>query len=212
MNEEEIIQGICATGSKQSEALTHLYRYKGSEFKRYFKFKGVSESQCDDLLQQVILKIFTAASGFKGGIGFSENSANAWMWAIARNCLNDFFSEKKRESEIYAGSINDQEWTVSNTKEITKSELASNLSLSNRKQELEIDLCVTNGIEEFCAQEPDRATVLMMQMDGESIESIARRIGRTSDAAKQYISQCKKKLQPFIQHCLTYTNEHKAYT
>ena len=95
MNEEEIIQGICASGSKQSEALTHLYRYKGPEFKRYFKFKGVPESQCEDILQQVILKIFSNAESFKGGIGFSENSANAWMWAIARNCLNDFFNEKK---------------------------------------------------------------------------------------------------------------------
>ena len=79
MNEEEIIQGICASGSKQSEALTHLYRYKGPEFKRYFKFKGVPESQCEDILQQVILKIFSNAESFKGGIGFSENSANAWM-------------------------------------------------------------------------------------------------------------------------------------
>ena len=211
MNEEEIIQGICASGSKQSEALTHLYRYKGPEFKRYFKFKGVPESQCEDILQQVILKIFSNAESFKGGIGFSENSANAWMWAIARNCLNDFFNEKKREAEIYAGSINDQEWTTSNITAITNSELNSNTAQENRKQEMEIDICVSNGIEEFCALEPDRAAVLMMQMDGESIESIARRIERTSDAAKQYISQCKKKLQPFIAHCLTYTNELKVF-
>ena len=204
MTEEEIIYGICASDSNQSTALEHLYRYKGPEFKRYFKYKGVSQSQCEDILQQVIIKIFVNSKSFHGNSGFSDNSANAWMWAIARNCLNDFLNEKKRESEIYVGSVNDHDWSSSNTSAITNSEFNANLEIESRYQEMEIDNCVSNGIEEFCAHEPDRATVLMMQMDGESIESIARRINRTSTAAKQYISQCKKKLQPFIEHCLMY--------
>jgi hypothetical protein len=38
-------------------------------------------------------------------------------------------------------------------------------------------------------------------MEGESIEEIGNRIGRTIAATKEYLSQCKKKLLPFISHC-----------
>ena len=41
----------------------------------------------------------------------------------------------------------------------------------------------------------------MLQMDGLSIEEIGLRIGRTMAATKEYLSQCKKKVQPFIAHC-----------
>lgn len=61
--------------------------------------------------------------------------------------------------------------------------------------------CVAMGFEDFAAEHPDRARALEMQLDGESIVSIANRIGRTEAAAKEYLSQCKKKLAPFIAHC-----------
>jgi hypothetical protein len=41
----------------------------------------------------------------------------------------------------------------------------------------------------------------MLQMDGLSVEEIGHRIGRTIAATKEYLSQCKKKIQPYIAHC-----------
>ena len=41
----------------------------------------------------------------------------------------------------------------------------------------------------------------LLQMDGHSIEEIGLRIGRTIAATKEYLSQCKKKIQPYIAHC-----------
>jgi DNA-directed RNA polymerase specialized sigma24 family protein len=56
-------------------------------------------------------------------------------------------------------------------------------------------------LEKFNRVEPERAMVLMLQMDGLSIDEIGLRIGRTMAATKEYLSQCKKKIQPFIAHC-----------
>ena len=58
------------------------------------------------------------------------------------------------------------------------------------------------GLDEFGKREPERALVLLLQMDGHSIEEIGLRIGRTIAATKEYLSQCKKKIQPYIAHCI----------
>jgi DNA-directed RNA polymerase specialized sigma24 family protein len=202
MTDEDIIKAICSTVSEQNRALEQLYRYKGAEFKRFFHYKGVPLGSCDDVLQDAVLKIFNGAKDFRGSGGFSENSANAWMWAIARNSMNDHLQRRQKDTSVIGGSLSDSDWSNSHQAELKDGESFLIQDESVRKTQLEIDFCVSKGMEDFCAEHPDRTLVLMMQMDGESIESIARRIERTSAATKEYISQCKIRLKPFIEHCL----------
>lgn len=207
MTDEEIIKAICSTAREQSKALEQLYRYKGAEFKRFFHYKGIPLGSCEDVLQDAILKIFNGAKDFRGSGGFSENSANAWMWTIARNSMNDHLQLRQKETTVIGGSLSDSDWSESHQAELKDGESSLIQDESVRRAQMEIDFCVSKGIEDFCAEHPDRALVLMMQMDGESIESIARRIERTSAATKEYISQCKIRLKPFIQHCLAFVTE-----
>ncbi len=204
MTDEEIIKAICSTAREQNKALEQLYRYKGAEFKRFFHYKGIPLGSCEDVLQDAILKIFNGAKDFRGSGGFSENSANAWMWTIARNSMNDHLQRRQKENTVIGGSLSDSDWSESHQAELKDGESSLIQDESARTAQLEIDFCVSKGMEEFCAEHPDRALVLMMQMDGESIESIARRIERTSAATKEYISQCKIRLKPFIEHCLAF--------
>ena len=64
-----------------------------------------------------------------------------------------------------------------------------------------VDECVAAGLELFANKFPSHAAVIDSQMDGISIEEIAAMIGRSSAATKEYISQAKKKIRPFISHC-----------
>jgi RNA polymerase sigma factor (sigma-70 family) len=204
MTDEEIIKAICSTAREQNKALEQLYRYKGAEFKRFFHYKGIPLGGCEDVLQDAILKIFNGAKDFRGSGGFSENSANAWMWTIARNSMNDHLQRRQKDNTVIGGSLSDSDWSESHQAELKDGESSLIQDESARTAQLEIDFCVSKGMEDFCAEHPDRALVLMMQMDGESIESIARRIERTSAATKEYISQCKIRLKPFIEHCLAF--------
>lgn len=241
MTDEEIIKAICSTAQEQNRALEQLYRFKGAEFKRFFHFKGIPLGSCEDVLQDSILKIFNGAKEYRGTGGVSENSANAWMWTIARNCMYDYLKREKsgnsRQEEterinelkrhkalnagisndektvfpyvepthtntkVSGGSLDDPDWLEKHSAEVNDGESSLIHDTTMRRNQLEVDLCVSNGIKDFCAEHPDRGDVLIHQMDGESIESIARRKDKTTAAMKEYLSQCRKKLKPFIEHC-----------
>jgi RNA polymerase sigma factor (sigma-70 family) len=63
------------------------------------------------------------------------------------------------------------------------------------------DHCFEQGFARFKEIEPERAKVLSLQLDDLSIEKIAEKIGRTNGATKEYLSQCRKKLAPYVEHC-----------
>jgi DNA-directed RNA polymerase specialized sigma24 family protein len=246
MTAEEIIRAIGGSPKDQNLALKQLLPpgERGKVFRRYLRQKGVSANgDDDDVLQEVVIKIFNNAAGFKGKDGFGDASANSWMWTIVRNCVSDYFKAKEspdqrrarelrnqlelsaRDAAVKAGvegegkktypyippssdnrvkpngSLDDADWQVANADAVSEALQASSLDQSRRLIEIEREECVQAGLEDFAADFPDRAEVLSMQMEGESIESIARRGGRTVNAMKTFISQCKIKLRPYIQHC-----------
>ena len=65
-----------------------------------------------------------------------------------------------------------------------------------------VDECFDRGMDAFVAQTPERALALNMQMDGATVAEIAAKLGRTVAAAKQYLYECRKHLQPFVVHCV----------
>ena len=92
-----------------------------------------------------------------------------------------------------ASTVSDKEWErLENTVSDHKDVFCSTAS---------VDECVAVGLSDFCKLEPERALVLMLQMDGFSVDEISLRIGRSMAATKEYLSQCKKKIQPFIVNC-----------
>lgn len=195
MHEEEIINAIVAGGRQQELALRALYR-KGAEFRRYFIFKMRLEEQiAEELVQETIIKIFKAAPTYTGGSGFGDDSANAWLWKLARNCAFDFIRRSKAEEVPL-----EQEDGILDSEFVR---VEAGVGIFNQvPRKISAEECMLNGLEVFAAHFPDRARALEMQMDGESIDSIANRIDRTVGATKEFLSQCKKKLAPYIEHCL----------
>ena len=64
-----------------------------------------------------------------------------------------------------------------------------------------VENCVSLGLNNFRKEMPERAYAITLQMEGTSIEDIGNKIGRTAAATKQYLYECRKKIQPFIAHC-----------
>jgi hypothetical protein len=65
-----------------------------------------------------------------------------------------------------------------------------------------VDDCVGKGLSLFAKKEPDRAYALELVIEGVDGKEIADRLGRTEMATRQYLTQSRKHIAPFIQDCL----------
>lgn len=189
MTEENIIQLICAGGNAMDAGVKALYQSSAQPMLRFFVFKGVAGDDAKDILQETFVKIVRSAASFSG-----DGAAKAWIWQIARNCLTDH-QRKQGSLANHETAVNDEQWQ--SLEETTADPAAPSCGTAGS-----VDECVSSGLDKFNRVEPVRAMVLMLQMDGLSIEEIGLRIGRTMAATKEYLSQCKKKIQPFIAHCI----------
>jgi DNA-directed RNA polymerase specialized sigma24 family protein len=198
MTQDEILKNICAGGRMQNEALHELYKTKAAAFKRYFSHKGVHPNALEDVLQDTIVKIFKSAESYHGQGGYGDSSASAWMQTIAFSCMQDHF-KKTNSIQLNESSYEDQpDPTKLETDELQRDRT---LDAAESAATQSVNECIAAGLENFAAEHPDRYTVLMAQMDGERIESISNRIGRSVGATKEYLSQCRKKVTSFIAHC-----------
>lgn len=188
MTEEDIVKLIRSGGKPMDAGVKALYEIAAQPMLRFFVYKGASRDEANDVLQETFIKIVRSASSFAG-----DGTAKAWIWQIARNCLIDH-QRKQGSLANHETAVNDEHWE---TLEQTTADPNAAACLSPDS----VDECVSAGLETFNRREPDRALALMLQMDGLSIEEIGARIGRTIGATKEYLSQCKKKIQPFIAHC-----------
>ena len=188
MTEENIITMIRAGGQAMNAGTRALYESAGQPMLRFFVYKGLSADEAKDVLQEAMVKIVRSASSFSG-----EGAAKAWIWQIARNCLIDH-QRKAGTLANHETAVNDEHWE--HLESTTADPTAGTCSTTGS-----VDECVATGLETFGKREPERALVLVLQMDGYSIEDIGHRIGRTVAATKEYLSQCKKKIQPYISHC-----------
>jgi len=198
MTSEEILKHICAGGRGQSQALKALYTAKAASFKRWFLHKGVHPDAAEDVLQDTIVKIFKNAHAYHGQGGFSDASANAWMQTIAFSCMQDHFEKVNRIKQTHTSYDDLPDPTkVENDSVIADRSYEAAQSADTQA----VNECIAAGLEDFAAEQPDRYEVLLAQLDGEDITSIANRIGRTVGAAKNYLYECRLKLKPFIAHC-----------
>ena len=165
-----------------------LYQNTAPAMLRFFVSQGVSGDEAKDVLQETIVKVVRSVASFSG-----VGAARSWIWQVARNCLIDH-QRKVGALANHETAVNDEQWErLENSTEDTN---GANCTTGGS-----VDECMAAGLEIFSNQEPQRALVLMLQMDGLSIEEIGHQIGRTVAATKEYLSQCKKKIQPFIAHC-----------
>ena len=188
MTEEEMIALIGAGGRAMDAGVKALYQTSAQPMLRYFVHQGLSGDDAKDVLQETFVKVVRSAGSF-GGSG----SARSWIWQIARNCFLDHVRKRLSVGQ-YEVAVNDEQWGL--ILETTKApDQDSGMAQS-------VDDCVFAGLSKLGEREPERVYVLTLQMEGVAIAEIAQRIGRQVPGTKEYLSQCKKKLKPLIEHCM----------
>ena len=186
MTDEDAITLIRSGGKARDSGIRALYQAYAQHMLRFFVHRGVSPDDSRDIVQETLVKIVRGAESYSG-----DGSARAWIWQIARNCLTDH-QRKMANHENHVVALDEEHWQV-----LEKTTAAPNQANPDDS----VEACVSAGMSEFSKEMPERAYALSMQMEGSSIEEIGQMIGRTVAATKQYLYECRKKIQPFIAHC-----------
>lgn len=188
MTDEQILERLRDGGPRQTAALRELYRVKGRAFGRYFLSQGIFGNDVEDLLQVVVLRILKEASSVR-----DLALASSWMWQVARNCLID---EQRKRTARPEQLLTENEWEI----EMDHSDFLRDSGEAD--PERLVQDCVAKGLEKFAEQQPERAFVLELVVEGLDQHEIAARVGRSYAAIRTFICECRKKLKPYVQHCL----------
>ena len=171
------------TRTSHEEALQTLYDRWAVQMKSFFLSQGASEKDLEDIFQDTVVKIWRGADNYSG-----QGEARSWMWAIARNVLTDY--QRKHFGRAEHVPMNGDEDDPDPPAPPMKDEDASD--------------CVEQGIDAFAIKDPERAYALQLWVAEVDVRDIADRLGRSYGATRQFLTECRKKLKPFVEPCLEY--------
>jgi RNA polymerase sigma factor (sigma-70 family) len=188
--EKEVIFHKFVDGSviEKNSAIQLIYEeFQPVMYKKLrYQYHKLSEDEAQDIVQDAFLKLATTSSKPK-----SAESLVSWVISIAENTALDLFKRAYKEYEIPL------------PEELDVIDDESPGSLRNTlATEFDVQDCVSKGLIIFSHKFPQSATAISMSLDNMAIVEIAEVIFRTEAATKQFIYESKKKLAPYIEHCL----------
>lgn len=173
---------IRAGGAARAAAVAGLYRRYASRVLGYFVRQRVPRDVAADLVQDVFVAVVRRCGEFRGEAKFTT-----WMWSIARNVLIDHYRKIGR-APLQDDALDE--------------EAGLDALPAAPEAPRELRDCVQRAYAQFAAANAERAeTLALVAFEGWSTEEVARFLGRTPGAAREYLSQCRKKLRPFLERC-----------
>ncbi len=175
-------------GRGRETAVSELYNRYGPAFQRYFERHGIDTSGAEDLVQEVFIKIVRSANQFRG-----DASPSAWLWSITRNTL---FSHQRGPRvefiKLPQGDDDEEGLDIPDPACPVEDQLEEEAMIN----------CVRREFAQFAGKHADRAQALaLVAFHGWSPTEVARYLDRTAGATREYLSQCRKLLQPFLNRC-----------
>ena len=164
---------------------------------RYFERQRLSPEEAADALQEtfhnVVRALGSATAGFSGASG-NPAAFDAWLWAIARNCLTNAVRRRLEGDSLDALADDDalDAYLAAHPQLVTHDTPAGDATD-----------CVAAALRTFEAAHPGRGEALRLaHTEGWSGEQMAVYLGRSHGATREYLSQCRAKFEPFVKHCL----------
>jgi len=149
----------------------------------------LSIDEAKDVFQETIIKVYKNINHLN-----DDSKFESWIWQILRNTLTDYIRKNKRMNEVEVQSFTDEVPEESVTDQ--------DIKLKDDHAFTSPDDCVSSRLKVFEQTMPDRYYAIRLQMNGLSVKEISHQLGRTLAATKEFLSQSRKKLKPFIEECL----------
>jgi RNA polymerase sigma-70 factor (ECF subfamily) len=190
MDDQNSFNLIRQGGKMRDQGVASLYRSYAAHFRKFYIYQGLNVSDADDVVQETFIKIVRYCDTYYG-----DSPLAAWLWRIARNCMNDHFRRiKTRPTE----TLDDEGWKA------LEQESEALRSFDSPSSGESLEDCVGRGFAEFAKNFSERAHVLSLVMEGFDTAHIAATIQRTPGATREFISQSRKRIEEFLLPCKDY--------
>ena len=177
-------------GKLRDQGVTLLYRKYAAHFRKFFLYQGLNMADAEDIVQETFFNIVRHCNTYNG-----DSPLEAWLWRVARNCMNDHFRRTKaRPTE----TLDDDGWDkLAQVSEAMR-------TFDSPPANTTLEECVEMGFAEFAKNFSERAHVLSLVMEGFDTAYIAATIQRTHGATREFISQSRKRIEEFLVPCRDY--------
>jgi len=187
-------------GSEREEGVNILYKKYARILRAFFFRKTAIQADADDLVQETFIKIVKGCETYKGDAPLS-----AWIRKVAQNCLIDHLRDKKIHPTDH---FSDEGWEFLENEldKIGEKDDRASWLLTNSNQDPSaggdtIEKCVKRAFAKFASDDQERAEALSLVVEGYDMKSIASFINRTEGATREYLSQCRKKIEKYMLPC-----------
>ena len=185
----ELVIAECQAKSEPGESFRPILDCYYKRVLQFFQAKNTKPEDCDDLTQDVFVRVYRKIGGFRG-----ESAFPTWLLAIAENRLRDYFRRQRR--------INQREQALSESFNEEHEQFAQDivdLSLGSNPQERTLD-------EEFEKNYEDAVNSLPRQMrrcmlfclQGYTYQQIADLMGLSRGAVSKHLSDARAKIAAYL--------------
>jgi RNA polymerase sigma-70 factor (ECF subfamily) len=187
---EQALGKIVQGGALRRDGVAKLYASFARPFQGFFMRNRMSREVAEDLVQDTFVQIVRACDQFRG-----DCPLEAWLWRIARNTLISHVRKVKPAPTIPA-------WMMTILPMRSKAIRLCRPRLRSMKVWKNASIVPSKPL---LASTPERAESLTLAtVEGWSMNDIAAFLGRSPGATREYVSQCRKLLRPFLEHCRDY--------
>ena len=149
--------------------------------------RGMPHAEVEDLLQELWTRVVSHAADFD-----PARDPSAWIWAIARNLWNDEMRRRYKLRKDAGGhdleALSEEAEAVAAPHCVVPGET--------------IDDCVRRGLQNFARVDDEGAIAVQLRdLEAWGIAELAQFLGRTEGATRTFLSQVRKRLQPFLEPC-----------
>jgi RNA polymerase sigma factor (sigma-70 family) len=181
-DDKPLVADLMAGGARRLQAVKRLYAELSGPMRAFFRGKGLDDKSAEDLLHETFVNLLRGIGGYRG-----ESPLRAWLWTIARNEMRMYWRSAERREDPEEPETLAMLRVVSDDAPRDAAELAD---------------CVRSALARFERQFRDQAQALRLIVQYEwGIAEVAKHLGRTVGATREYLSQARKRLAPFIEPC-----------
>ncbi|MES2681892.1 MAG: sigma-70 family RNA polymerase sigma factor [Pseudomonadota bacterium] len=186
-----VLKGLKAGGREQRSAVAALYTSHAGRIRGFYLRHGASAADAEEWLQDSFVRVVSGVGNFRG----EPVQFHGWFWAIVRNRMIDACRRLKPQVSLDQPDDDDDGPLLRL--------VAEGSDPVEQLEQTSLEDCVRAGFKAFARAHPDRAQCLSwLTVDALDTTTLATLLGRTAGATREYLSQCRKKLKPFLEPCL----------